>query len=41
MPIGGWGTNSYVDADKLPAYFTIDYVRVWQKEEWLNPSTAK
>ncbi len=34
MPAGGWGTNGIVDDHKLPAYFEIDYVRVWQKEEW-------
>ncbi len=32
MPVGGWGTNGVVDDAKLPAYFEIDYVRVWQKE---------
>ncbi len=34
MPIGGWGGNTNVDDSKLPAYFIVDYVRVWQKEEW-------
>ncbi|HCE44098.1 MAG TPA: hypothetical protein DET40_11165 [Lentisphaeria bacterium] len=34
MPIGGWGGNTNVDDSKLPAYFTVDYVRVWQKDEW-------
>lgn len=33
MPMGGWGTHGYVDESKLPAYFLIDYVRVWQKME--------
>ncbi|HBC88093.1 MAG TPA: hypothetical protein DCZ94_14175 [Lentisphaeria bacterium] len=34
MPIGGWGAGCNVDDSKLPAYFTVDYVRVWQKDEW-------
>jgi hypothetical protein len=33
MPVGGWGTNGIVDDDKLPAFFQIDYVRVWQRDD--------
>lgn len=36
MPVGGWGTNGYVDDAKLPAHFLVDYVRVWQKAEWAD-----
>jgi len=36
QPVGGWGTNGYVDESKLPQYFQIDYVRVWQKDDWKN-----
>jgi beta-glucanase (GH16 family) len=34
MPVGGWGTNGYVDETKLPAEFQIDYVRAWQNDQW-------
>ncbi len=32
MPIGGWDNNA-IDNDQLPADWTIDYVRVWQRED--------
>lgn len=34
LPTGGWGTFGIVDDAKLPDYFLVDYVRVWQKAEW-------
>ncbi len=37
LPTGGWGTYGNVDDAKLPAYFLVDYVRVWQKAEWAEP----
>jgi beta-glucanase (GH16 family) len=36
MPIGGWGTNGYVEDAKLPDTFQIDYVRVWQRDDLQN-----
>jgi beta-glucanase (GH16 family) len=36
QPLGGWGTNGYVDGSKLPQYFKIKYVRVWQRDDWKN-----
>lgn len=38
MPVGGWGTGGYVDEAGLPAYFTVDYVRAWQKDQWAAPA---
>ncbi|MGD0088530.1 MAG: glycoside hydrolase family 16 protein [Planctomycetota bacterium] len=32
LPTGGWDNNSLDDA-QLPADFTIDYVRVWQRKD--------
>jgi beta-glucanase (GH16 family) len=37
LPTGGWGTFGIVDDAKLPDYFLVDYVRVWQKAEWAEP----
>ncbi len=33
LPLGGWGTNGYVDDAHLPATFSIDYVRAWQRDD--------
>jgi beta-glucanase (GH16 family) len=33
MPLGGWGTNGFVDDAKLPDAFQIDYVRAWQRDD--------
>jgi len=33
MVTGGWD-NSPLDDDRLPADFVIEYVRVWQREDW-------
>ncbi|MDR3692735.1 MAG: glycoside hydrolase family 16 protein [Fimbriimonas sp.] len=35
MPMGGWDNNALNDA-LLPADFTIDYVRVWQRKDLLE-----
>lgn len=34
LPTGGWGTYGNIDDAKLPAYFLVDYVRVWQNAAW-------
>ena len=34
LPPGGWGTYGNIDDGKLPAYFLVDYVRVWQNAAW-------
>jgi beta-glucanase (GH16 family) len=36
MPVGGWGTNGVVDDNGLPAEFVIEYVRAWQKKEYMS-----
>jgi beta-glucanase (GH16 family) len=36
QPVGGWGTNGYVDESKLPQYLQVKYVRVWQLDSWKN-----
>jgi beta-glucanase (GH16 family) len=33
LPLGGSGTNGYVDDAKLPATFAIDWVRVCQRDD--------
>lgn len=40
MPVGGWGTDGIVEDEKLPALFIVDYVRVWQKKEWIEPAAT-
>ncbi|MCX7009043.1 MAG: glycoside hydrolase family 16 protein, partial [Kiritimatiellaeota bacterium] len=37
LPTGGWGTYGNIDDTHLPAYFLVDYVRVWQNAAWAEP----
>lgn len=40
LPSGGWD-NDALDDDRLPADFTIDYVRVWQRKDLAAPEDGK
>ena len=37
LPAGGWD-NDWLDDEKLPDVFLIDYVRVWQRQDLATPS---
>lgn len=34
QPLGGWGGDGLIDDAQLPDDFVIDYVRVWQREDF-------
>jgi hypothetical protein len=36
LPAGGWD-NDWLDDEKLPDEFLVDYVRVWQRDDLATP----
>ena len=39
MPVGGWDANALTPSS-LPADFVIDYVRVWQRQDLMQPPAS-